>query len=314
MATNKHFPYKVTKKVGSGAFGDVFRGYHIKDPNILVAIKCENEELDSKKSRLFEEYNFYRELTTNINHVGIPNVYFFGRATICEPPTDERTEELVSTRNVMVMDYLGPSIEKLFKYYKCRFSVKTVLMLAIQCIEKLEFIHNNGIIHRDIKPDNFLIGSTPENKKIVYLVDFGLSKKYIDMASYTFNPLRNTRSFTGTYRFCSMRNHKCVEQSRRDDLESLGYMILFLFKGELPWQHIHHEDKEIRSNLIFKKKNKTSIEDLCAGAPNIMVEYIRYCRLLKYDEVPNYKKLKGLFEDELNRIGAVLDYKFDWEK
>jgi hypothetical protein len=91
-------------------------------------------------------------------------------------------------------------------------------------------------------------------------------------------------------------------------------MILFLFKGELPWQHIHHEDKEIRSNLIFKKKNKTSIEDLCAGAPNIMVEYIRYCRLLKYDEVPNYKKLKGLFEDELNRIGAVLDYKFDWEK
>ena len=309
--SEKIFPYQIIRKVGSGAFGDVFKGCYLNDQNKFVAIKCENSIKD-KKSRLFEEYNLYRELTTNINHIGIPNVYFFGKATIHEPPSKDNTTEIITKKNVMVLDYLGPSIDKLFTYYQKKFSNKTVLMLGYQCLERLEFIHNNGIIHRDIKPDNFLIGSTNSTKSLIYLVDYGLSKKYIDISNYKFNTFRNTKSFTGTYRFCSMRNHKCIEQSRRDDLESLGYMILYLFKGELPWQNIQHDNKEMRSNLIFKKKNKTSLSEICIGSPDMMIEYIKYCRLLKYEEVPNYLKLKKMFTDEMDRNGYVFDNKFEW--
>ena len=309
--SEKVFPYQIIRKVGSGAFGDVFKASHLSNQNKFVAVKCENIEKDNK-NRLLEEYNLYKQLNMNMNHVGIPKVYFFGKATIHEPKSKDNPDDIITPRNVMVLDYLGPSIEKLFLYYQRKFSAKTILMIAIQCLDRLEFIHNNGIIHRDIKPDNFLIGSTSATKPLIYLVDYGLSKRYIDIPNYKFNPFRNTKSFTGTYRFCSMRNHKCIEQSRRDDLESLGYMILFLFKGELPWQNIQNDNKDIRSNLIFKKKNKTALEDICEDAPDMMIDYIRYCRLLKYEEVPNYNKLRKMFTDEMDKNNYILDNKFEW--
>jgi serine/threonine protein kinase len=316
VKTDRPFPYQIIKKVGSGAFGDVYKASHSNNKNVLVAVKCEDISENDKKRRLFEEYKIYTRLGNNNIHVGIPNVYFSGLANIIEP---DNTGEVVNNsksdknmKNVIVIDYLGPNLDKLYSSFKKQFSIKTILMIAIQCLDRIQFIHNNGIIHRDIKPDNFLIGQNADNISTIFIVDFGLSKKYIDYTSFTINKFGNTRSFTGTYRFCSMRNHKYIEQSRRDDLESLGYMILYFFKGSLPWQDVNEDEREKRNELIYAKKRDTSIIELCNGAPDIMIEYITYCRLLRYDEIPNYDKLRNLFIDEINKRKYTLDYKFDW--
>ena len=309
----KQFDYKLLKKVGSGAFGDVYKGESTINNGNYFALKSEEPAAD-KKDRLKHEYDYYRDLNNNPNHKGIPDVYWYGNTNLKIPPSKEKPYEEVAQKNVLVMDYLGPSLEKLFHYLHYNFSLKTILMIGIQSIERLQFVHNNGIIHRDIKPDNFLIGSNNETKSTIYIVDFGLSKKYIDLSNYEFNPFKNTRTFTGTYRFCSLRSHKRLEQSRRDDLESLGYMLIYFFKKELPWQGIKDDPKkkENRSNLIFKVKRNLSIDELCNGCPDFMVEYIRYCRMLKYTEVPNYLMLKSLFINAMNENKYQLDYNYDW--
>ena len=309
----KPFQYKIIKKVGSGAFGDVYKCESLKDIGAIFAMKCEEPDQE-KKDRLKLEYNFYRDLNNNLVHKGIPKAYWYGITNINEPPTKDKPYDQLVQKNVMIMEYLGPSLEKLFNYLHRSFTLKTILMIGIQAIERLEFIHNNGIIHRDIKPDNFLIGSNNDTKETIYLVDFGLSKKYIDLSNYEFNPFKNTRTFTGTYRFCSLRSHKRLEQSRRDDLESVGYMLIYFFKKELPWQGVKDDPKkkESRSNLIFKLKKSLSLEVICEDCPKFMIDYIRYCRMIKYTEVPNYPMLKSLFIDAMNENKFVLDYNFDW--
>jgi casein kinase I family protein HRR25 len=309
----KSFQYKIIKKVGSGAFGDVYKCESLKEIGATFAMKCEEPDQE-KKDRLKLEYNFYRDLNNNPIHKGIPKVYWYGITKINEPPTKDKPYDQLVLKNVMVIEYLGPSLEKLFNYLHRSFTLKTILMIGIQAIERLEFIHNNGIIHRDIKPDNFLIGSNNDSKETIYLVDFGLSKKYIDLSNYEFNPFKNTRTFTGTYRFCSLRSHKRLEQSRRDDLESVGYMLIYFLKKELPWQGVKDDPKkkETRSNLIFKLKKSLSLEEICQDCPKFMIDYIRYCRMIKYTEVPNYEMLKSLFIDAMNENKYVLDYNFDW--
>ena len=305
--------YKIIRKVGSGAFGNVYKVESLKEPNKIYAMKVEEGDAH-KKDRLKLEYNFYRELNMNETHPGIPKVFHFQRSLIKLPSTDDNPLEVEETKNIMIMEYLGPSLEKLFAFHHRNFSLKTILMIGIQCLQRLEFIHNNGIIHRDIKPDNFLIGSNNDTKLCIHLIDFGLSKKYINLLNYEFNPFKNTKTFTGTYRFCSLRSHKRLEQGRRDDLEALGYMIIYFFRKELPWQHIKDDPKkkEYRSNLIFKMKKNLPLTELCEGCPDFMVTYIKYCRLLKYTEVPNYYYLISLFIQEMNKHEYKLDYKYDW--
>jgi serine/threonine protein kinase len=151
--------------------------------------------------------------------VGIPQVHWFG---------------VEGDYNAMVMDLLGPSLEDLFVFCKRKFSLKSVLMIGDQMIQRIEFLHNNHFIHRDMKPDNFLVGI---NKKanLVYMIDYGLAKRFRDPKTGEHIPYRDNKSLTGTARYASVNTHLGIEQARRDDLESIGFILIYFLKGTLPW-------------------------------------------------------------------------------
>lgn len=139
-------------------------------------------------------------------------------------------------------------------------------MLGIQMISRLEYIHNKHIIHRDMKPDNFVMG-IDENSGVVYLIDFGLAKKY--RSSRTLQHIRysNNKKLTGTARYASVNALRGVEQSRRDDLEAVGYVLMYFLRGILPWQGLKVDKKEDRYKKIYEKKKVTTAEELCVGFP-----------------------------------------------
>jgi serine/threonine protein kinase len=280
--------YNIIKKIGSGSFGEVYKAQQ-KDTGEFLAIKIEN---NTKMPRLKSEMALYNELKDGF---GIPKM---------------KSYSTILDKNVLVMDYLGPSLEDLFEFCNHRFSLKTVSMLALQLLDRIEFLHNKNIIHRDIKPDNFLIGSG-KKKNQIYIIDLGLSKKIVDRDLNHIEYSKN-KSFTGSFRYSSIRNHKGIEQSRRDDLESIGYMLIFFLKGTLPWQGLKGSTKSKRSKNIFKEKRNTSLESLCTGIPRCFFDYMKYVRLLRFPQKPNYKYLKDLFIDIFSRNNYIYDDIFDW--
>lgn len=167
----------------------------------------------------------------------------------------------------MVIDLLGPSMEDLFNFCGRKFSLKTVLMLADQMISRIEFTHAKNFIHRDIKPDNFLMG-TGKKGHHVYLIDFGLAKKYRDHKTHVHIQYKDNKNLTGTARYASINTHLGIEQSRRDDLESLGYVLMYFNKGSLPWQGLKAGTKIQKYERISEKKMSTPVEVLCKGFPS----------------------------------------------
>ena len=159
------------------------------------------------------------------------------------------------------MDHLGASLEELFRKCGRKFSLKTVLMLADQMIQRVEYIHSRLYLHRDIKPDNFLIGRG-KRQHYVYIVDFGLTKRYRDAKTGQHIPYKDGKSLTGTARYASLNTHIGVEQSRRDDLECLGFVLIYFLKGGLPWQGVKAKDRTEKYEIIKEMKINTPIEDL----------------------------------------------------
>lgn len=220
--------YRLVRKIGSGSFGDIYLGINVSNGEEL-AVKLESSK--ARHAQLQYEGKLYKLLQGG---VGIPHIRWFGQ---------ERDY------NVLVMDLLGPSLEDLFNFCGRRFTMKTVLMLADQMIGRVEYIHTKTFIHRDIKPDNFLMGIGRHCNK-VYVIDFGLSKKYCDNHSRQHIPYRDDKNLTGTARYASINAHQGIEQSRRDDMESLGYVFMYFNRGSLPWQGLKAATKKQKYEKI----------------------------------------------------------------
>lgn len=282
--------FRLGRKIGSGSFGEIYLGTNVQT-NEEVAIKLEN--VKTKHPQLLYESKLYKLLQGG---TGIPNVRWFG---------------VEGDYNVLVIDLLGPSLEDLFNFCNRKFSLKTVLMLADQMINRVEFVHSKSFLHRDIKPDNFLMG-LGRRANMVYMIDFGLAKKYRDSTTHQHIPYRENKNLTGTARYASMNTHLGIEQSRRDDLESLGYVLMYFLRGSLPWQGLKAGTKKQKYEKISEKKVSTSIEALCRGYPTEFASYFHYCRSLRFDDKPDYAYLKRIFRDLFIREGFQFDYVFDW--
>ncbi|KAJ1295194.1 hypothetical protein BS78_01G205600 [Paspalum vaginatum] len=282
--------YKLGRKIGSGSFGELYLGVNIQNGE-EVGIKL--EPVKTKHPQLHYESKVYMLLQGGN---GIPHLKWYG---------------VEGDYNVMVIDLLGPSLEDLFNCCNRKFCMKTVLMLADQLINRVEYMHSKGFIHRDIKPDNFLMGLGRKANQ-VYIIDYGLAKKYKDLQTHKHIPYRENKNLTGTARYASVNTHLGIEQSRRDDLESVGYLLLYFLRGSLPWQGLKAGTKKQKYDKISEKKMLTSAEVLCKSYPSEFVSYFHYCRSLRFEDRPDYSFLKKLFRDVFIREGYQFDYVFDW--
>ena len=286
---------QLKNKLGSGAFGDIYKG---RNTNLHLDIAIKREIVNNNShQRLKYEAGVLKYLQGGRYPppIGIPAFYDF-----------------ISTDNYkyLMMELLGPSLEDLFDLCNRQFSLKTILSLADQMICRIEFLHSRHFVHRDIKPDNFLIG-LDKNKSLLYICDFGLCKKFRDENGKHI-PSKEGKSLVGTARYASIYSHLGYEQSRRDDLESLVYSLIYFSRGSLPWMGIKAKNKKEKYNKIFDKKLSSTINFLCEKLPKEFIDFFHYIKELQYDEKPNYKYLKSLLGKMYDKNNFSYDMLFDF--
>jgi len=269
----KNYKLYLNKKLGNGGFGEIYKGEEIRTHK-KIAIKCETVQ-PNKTSILKSEIEILRYLR---GIQGIPKIYLY---------------IFSKNYNFLLFELLGKNIDELFKLCHKSFSLTTVLSLGLQMLNRIEAIHSLHIIHRDIKPENFLIG---KNDKIssVYLCDFGLAKRFRDQKTGDHIPYSEKKHFVGTPTFASVYAHLGCEQSRRDDLESLAYILIYLGTGTLPWKGIKSKIKDEKYSKILSLKMNLNSEELLKGLPSELMAFLQNVRDLQFDQKPDYNYLRGL--------------------
>lgn len=260
--------FRVTNILGSGSFSKVFEAVDTRT-NAHVAVKL--EAANATHPQLVYEYNVLNELK---NAHGIPRVYWF-------------SEE--DSQNVLIMQKLGANLEQLRLKHGGRLPLPVVADIARQALERLEACHAKAFVHRDVKPENFAFG-TKTRRHLLYLIDFGLCKRLLDKRGVHIHQ-RSGKHLIGTPRYASLNTHAGLEQSRRDDVEALAYMLVFLAKGSLPWQGITTPEDDKTYQTIARVKRDTPLEVLCADLPKAFRAMITYARQLEFTAMPDYTLL-----------------------
>ena len=275
--------YLAQKKLSQGSFGTVYQGTNL-DTKANIAIKIEKEFPDSAKSYTAKEVAILKKLQ---EVKGIPKLYWFNE-------------------KIIVLSLLGKDLSSYLKIFK-KFSHKTITMLTLQIINILENIHNLGIIHRDLKPENILVGRGEDCKQI-FVIDYGISKITENLNELVF---KQNKSFVGTARYASVAAHKGYELSRKDDLESLFYVMVFCAKGFLPWQKIKASDEE-KILRVGKIKEDLTVNEVCQGMPLEFIEAFTYIKKLKFEDKVDYDYLKKLMIKFSEEEEFDIDNIFDW--
>jgi serine/threonine protein kinase len=279
--------WKVVKKIGGGGFGEIYQG-HDTATSEMIALKLESA--NTSKQVLKMEVAVLKKLQGNHN--------------VCQFIACGRNDRF----NYVVMSLVGQNLAELRRSQsRGAFSIGTMLRLGIQILNGIEAIHDCGFLHRDVKPSNFAMGNTKNTNRTVYMLDFGLSRQYVNNEGNVRAP-RAIAGFRGTVRYAAITAHENKEMARRDDLWSVFYMLVEFTQGSLPWRKL--KDKE----EVGKFKKSYDHTQLLKHLPANFKEFLSHIQGLRYVDKPDYNMLREICEDALRKRGIAHDDPYDWEK